>query len=117
MIQSVIYTAVANRATYRQLWSREEQEMFMNSLLPPMTIQVSINGEITLSHDQVARLGLLKGERLLVLPVQPDQFLLIKLDLPDTISAEVVSQIMREAFHQAGYTTRDHVIQLFDITS
>jgi hypothetical protein len=84
----------------------------MNMTEQPIAIQVSDNGDLTISRAQVAALGLREGERLLLIPVQPDQFLLLKIDVPDEISVEQVGQMMRHAFHQTGYTSRDQIIHL-----
>ena len=84
----------------------------MNIFEQPIAVQVSENGDLTVSREQTAALGLRKGERLLLLPIQPNQFLLLKIDVPDEISPEQVGHIMRQAFQQTGYTSRDQIIRL-----
>ena len=84
----------------------------MNIFEQPIAVQVSENGDLTVSREQTAALGLREGEHLLLLPIQPNQFLLLKIDVPDEVSVEQVGQMMRQAFHQAGYTNRDQIIRL-----
>ena len=78
----------------------------------PIAVQVSESGDLTVSREQTAALGLWEGQRLLLLPYQPNQFLLLKIDLPDELSPEQVGQMMRQTFQQSGYSSRDQIIHL-----
>ncbi|MDX1521132.1 MAG: hypothetical protein R3264_05865 [Anaerolineae bacterium] len=84
----------------------------MSKIRQPIAIQVAENGALTVRPEQVAELGLVQGEHLLLLPLQADQFLLVKMDTSEALPLEALTNKMREAFQQAGYTNREDVINL-----
>ena len=93
-------------------FAESTEDELMDISEQPIAVQVSENGDLTVSREQTAALGLMEGQRLLLLPYLPNQFLLLKIDVPDELSAEQVGQMMHQAFQQSGYTSRDQIIRL-----
>ena len=86
--------------------------MAVKTQTAPMISQVDVEGHLALTEQFLSNTGLQKGDQVLMLPVGDGLFYMYKLDRADALSTETLRQLMRTAFAQSGYTTREQVLDL-----
>lgn len=76
--------------------------------------EVSAGGSLNLSPEQLQQAGLVPGDQVVISAPAPGHLYLHKIDplYPASLSREALSQLMREAFEQSGYQTREQIVQL-----
>ncbi len=76
-------------------------------------LKISARG-LKLSIDQLQQAGLAPGDRLAIFAPAPGHLYLHKVDplYATPLSHEALSQLMREAFEESGYKTRDQIVHL-----
>jgi len=75
-------------------------------------IQIKAGGQLALNPDLLSSADLTEGDYVFVLPLKPGVIYLHKVASPDPLSREDLSALMRTAFEQSGYTTREQVLTL-----
>lgn len=83
----------------------------MNTRTQPMTIEVAPQGHIALSSKQVRDMGFKSGDRLMLIPFENGQFLLMQPTTP-AISRQALSKLLQNSFHAAGYKTEESILDL-----
>jgi hypothetical protein len=78
----------------------------------PSVTQVDAEGKLTLTQSLLSPFGLHRGDQVLVLSPRPGLICLHKTDAPEPPSREELSQLLRAAFEDAGYTTREQILTL-----
>ncbi|MBE7473780.1 MAG: hypothetical protein DPW09_41050 [Anaerolineae bacterium] len=85
-----------------------------NTTEDSVLLEVSSRGYLKLTADQLQQAGLAPGDRLVVSAPAPGHLYLHKLDplYAAPLSPKALSQLMREAFEQSGYKTREQIVNL-----
>lgn len=90
--------------------------MSTETFAPAVVVQIDPQGELTLPQSLLAAAGLHAGDQVLVLPLEAGRLYLRRLDGPAPVSREELGRLMRAAFAQAGYTSREEVLDLVRAT-
>ena len=78
----------------------------------PTVVQVDAGGQLALPKTLLSPAGLHDGDRVLVLPLRPGLVYLRKVNGQALPSREELSALMRSAFENSGYATREQVLTL-----
>ena len=79
----------------------------------PTLLEILPDGQLSFSIEQLRQAGLAPGDHLLISAPAPGHLYLHKVDLgAEPLSREALSWLVRDAFDQSGYDTRDKVLTL-----
>lgn len=90
----------------------EGNQVTIETFAEPAVVQIDPEGRLALPKRLLSTAGLHEGDQVLVLPLEAGLLYLRRLDLPEPVSREELGTLMRAAFAQAGYATREQVLDL-----
>jgi len=76
----------------------------------PTVVQIDAGGQLALPRTLLSLAGLHGGDKVLVLPLRPGLVYLRKVNEDTSLSHEELSALMRAAFEDSGYVTREQVL-------
>jgi hypothetical protein len=84
-----------------------------SATVEPTLLEILPDGHLNFSIEQLQQAGLAPGDHLLISAPAPGHLYLHKVDLSaEPLSREALSRLVRDAFEQSGYGTREEVISL-----
>ena len=86
----------------------------MSGTTEPIVFEILPDGRLTIPAEQLQQAGFTVGDQLVISAPAPGHLYLHKFDpmQDELLSREELSQLMKQAFRESGYTTREQIVGL-----
>ncbi|OQY46411.1 MAG: hypothetical protein B6242_08085 [Anaerolineaceae bacterium 4572_78] len=78
----------------------------------PILANISQEGYLQFSAEQLHQLGLQKGDNIVLSVITPGQVMVQKIQRTLPPSKEALNHLIRQAFHSEGYHSREQIVDL-----
>ena len=86
----------------------------MSDTTEPVLIEILPDGHLNIPAEQLQQAGFTIGDQLVISALAPGHLYLHKFDPTqvELLSREDLSQLMKQAFSESGYSTREQIVNL-----